>query len=338
VNRFALIRTDRIGDLVLSLPVAEAIKEAVTGAHVSFVVSPYNAPIARACPFVDDVIEYSERTDRLGGLLRLVRELRSRKFDVALFLRPTLRAAAAAAVAGVSVRVGTAFRFYSLLFTRRVPEHRRHAERHECEFNMALLESVVDLKRTDYRPRITIDGAAAGFADRAVARLGLEGKDFVIVHPGSGGSARNFTPGSYAWLADRIEGDLGTDVVFTFGPGEESLIDEIDSMRKDRSTRLEGSPDLIELAAFIYRAALFVSGSTGPMHIAAAVGTPTLSFFSPVRSTSPRRWGPLSEKRSVIIPPVPECPTCINEKCEYYDCMERIDRSAVVEAASDLLR
>jgi lipopolysaccharide heptosyltransferase II len=338
VKKFALIRTDRIGDLVLSLPVAEAIKDAVPGAQVSFVVSAYNAPVARACPFVDEVIEYAEKSDRLGGLVRLRRELRSRRFDVALFLRPTLRTAMAAMMAGIPVRVGTAFRFYSFLFTRRVPEHRRRAEKHEYEFNMALLASVVDLKRTDYTPRIEIDAASREFADRASAELELKGEDFAIVHPGSGGSARNFTLESYAWLADRIEEDLDVKVVFTFGPGEARLIDEIDSVRDKRSGRLGGAPHLIELAAFIEKAALFVSGSTGPMHIAAAVGTPVLSFFSPVRSTSPRRWGPLTESGRVIMPPVPECPTCIDERCEFYDCMDRVDRAAVIEAARDLLR
>jgi ADP-heptose:LPS heptosyltransferase len=241
-------------------------------------------------------------------------------------------------MAGIPVRVGTAFRFYSFLFTHRVPQHRRHAEKHEYEFNMGLLASVLDLKRTDYRPQINVSVAAGEYADQGVKELGLTGEAFAILHPGSGGSARNFTPESYAWLADYIEDELRVSVVFTSGPGEERLIDSIDSMRGRKSKRLGGPPDLIELAAFIERAALFVSGSTGPMHIAAAVGTPTLSFFSPVRSTSPRRWGPLAESRRVIMPPVPECPTCIDEECEYYDCMERIDRAAVMEAARDLLR
>jgi ADP-heptose:LPS heptosyltransferase len=338
VKRFALIRTDRIGDLVLSLPVAEAIKEALPASFVAFIVSPYNAAIAKACPFVDDVIEYDEKTDRPGGLVRLTRSLRRGAFDAALFLRPTLRAALAAALAGVPVRVGTAYRFYSLLFTRRVPEHRKHAEKHESEFNMALLASVLDPPRTGYRPRIEIGAASRLFAERLIGELGLDRRNFAIVHPGSGGSARNFTPGGYAWLADYIEDDLGVKVVFTSGPGEGPLIEKIDSLRGGESTKVHGPVNLMELAAFIENAALFISGSTGPMHIAAAVGTPTLSFFSPVKSTSPRRWGPLTDKSRVIMPPVPECPTCIGVSCEYYDCMDRIHKPAVMEAARALLK
>jgi heptosyltransferase-3 len=338
VKRFALIRSDRIGDLVLSLPVAEAVKDVVPGAFVAFVVSPANSAIARACPFVDAVIEYSERADRLRGLLRLTGELRSGGFDAAIFLRPTPRAALAAALANVPLRVGTSYRFYSFLFNRRVPEHRKHAEKHEYESNLALIAAALKPGTSEYAPRLELDGTSRKYAWDTMHELGLERKGFVIIHPGSGGSARNLKPAGYAWLADYIENRMGVRAVLTYGPGEEHLIDSIDSARERESTRLRGPEDLIRLAGFIENAALFVSGSTGPMHIAAAVGTPTLSFFSPVRSCSPRRWGPVSDKRRVIMPPVPECPTCIGGKCEYYDCMDMIDLDAAAEAARDLLK
>ncbi len=338
MKRFVIIRTDRIGDLVLALPVAEAVKDAVPGAHVCFVVSPYCAELARACPFVDDVVEYAEKADRPGGLVRLVRSLKRGAYDAALFLRPTPRAALAAVLAGIPVRVGTSYRFYSLLFNRRIAEHRRHAARHESEFNMALLARILDLERSDYSPRIEIGPASRRSAGRVMAGLDIARGAFVIVHPGSGGSARNLTPEGYAWLADHIEDEIGMKVVLTYGPGERALIARIDALRGRESARLPGPIGLADLAALIESAALFVSGSTGPMHIAAAVGTPTLSFFPPVISCSPRRWGPLAAERRVITPPVPECPTCIGARCEYYDCMDRVDRAAVRQAVRDLLR
>lgn len=338
LKRFALIRTDRIGDLILSLPVAEALKDAVPGAYVCFVVSPYNSDIARACPFVDDTIEYSEKSDRCRGFWRLVREIKSRAFDAAVFLRPTPRAAAAALLAGVPVRVGTAYRFYSPLFSRRVPEHRKHGDKHEFESNLALAASIATLKSRPYRPVIEIDAPARRYAERAMRDLDLTRKAFAIIHPGSGGSARNLTPEKYAWLADFVEDDLKVKVVMTYGNSEEGLIDRVDSVRGRQSRRLKGPPSLIELAGFIESASALVSGSTGPMHIAAAVGTPTLSFFSPVKSCSPRRWGPIAETGSVIMPPVPECLTCVGPKCKHYDCMDSVDMQAAAEAIRGLLK
>lgn len=337
VKRFALIRTDRIGDLILSLPVAEAVKDAVPDAYVCFVASPDNIEIARACPFVDGTIEYREKSDRFGGLVRLVRDLKPHSFDAAIYLRPTPRAALAGLLAGIPLRVGTAYRFYSFLFNRRVREHRKHALRHEYESNMALAASILDLKGRGYSPAIETGSAARRYAASAVEDLGLASRAFAVIHPGSGGSARNLTPETYAWLADFVEDDLNTDAVLTYGPGEDALIDEVASLRRRESKRLKGPPGLLELAAFIENASLFISGSTGPMHIAAAVGTPTLSFFAPVRSCSPRRWGPIAAVSRIIMPPVPECPTCVGRKCIHYDCMDRIDREEVAGALRELL-
>ncbi|GAF81003.1 unnamed protein product [marine sediment metagenome] len=111
----------------------------------------------------------------------------------------------------------------------------------------------------------------------------------------------------------------------------------MDSHRSARSLTLTGIPRLLDLTAVIAQAKLFVSGSTGPMHLAAAVGTPTLSFFSPVRSCSPRRWGPMGATGTVILPPVPECPTCKGDTCEYFDCMALIGEDKVVEALRAIL-
>ena len=337
-KRFGVVRTDRIGDLILSLPVAEAIKDAVPDAHVCFTTSPYTAGVARCCPYIDEVAEYSETTDRLAGFVGLCREFRRLGLDVALFLRPTPRAALAAALAGVRVRAGTSYRFYSFLFNRSVAEHRKHADRHESDYNLRLLESVLEIKSGPYRPRLEIRAESRPFAEEAMSRLGVRPGHFVIVHPGSGGSARNFTPENYAWLADFIEHELDLKAVLTYGKGEEALIDRIDSMRERNSIRLAGPDNLMELAAFIESSRLLVSGSTGPMHMAAALGVRTLSFFAPVRSCSPRRWGPLSDSAEVLMPPVEECPTCIGAKCEHYDCMDKIDRSSVADAIRRLVK
>jgi len=231
-KRFGVVRTDRIGDLILSLPVAEAIKDAVPDARVCFITSPYTAGVARCCPFIDEVAEYSETTDRLAGFVGLCREFRRLGLDVALFLRPTPRAALAAALAGVRVRAGTSYRFYSFLFNRSVAEHRKHADRHESDYNLRLLESVLEIKSGPYRPRLEIRAESRPFAEEAMSRLGVRPGHFVIVHPGSGGSARNFTPENYAWLADFIEHELDLKAVLTYGKGEEALIDRIDSMRE----------------------------------------------------------------------------------------------------------
>lgn len=338
MGTFLVFRTDKIGDLVLTLPVAEAIKEAKPGARVAFVVSPETSEIARACPFVDTVVEHSESRNSLLGALGLARQLRRTGADTAVFARPTLTGALATLLAGVPARAGTAYRYYSLLFNRRVREHRKHAGKHEIEYNLNVLAAVADLRARIYTPKIVVPAAAKAYAERALGQLGLRSKSFVIVHPGSAGSARNLPARSFARLADLIEGGLKINVLVTAGPREAEAVRRLDGYRKIRSRLLVGAPGLLCLAGVISEACVFVSGSTGPMHLAAAVGTPTISFFSPARSSSPRRWQPAGAIKYVISPPVPECPKCIGSRCCYYDCMERINVDEVVASTEALLK
>lgn len=335
---YLVVRTDKIGDVVLSLPVAEALKDTVPGASVTYMVSTATAELARACPFVDRVIEHDETRRGVRAAFEIASKIKAERPDAALFLRPTPWAALGASLAGVPVRVGTAYRFYSALFTTRVREHRRDAARHEIDYNLGLVEALAPLGRRDYLPRIVPPENAKAYARAALRERGLSRGTFVAMHPGSARSARNLTPKAYAGLADLVEGEMGVRVLVTAGAQEADLVREIDGRRKSPSTTLIGAPGLLALAAVISEARLFISGSTGPMHLAGAVGTPTLSFFSPVRSCSPRRWQPVGQRRRVILPAVPECPTCVGEKCPHYDCMERIDLGTIAEAIREILQ
>jgi ADP-heptose:LPS heptosyltransferase len=334
---FLVFRTDKIGDLVLSLPVAEALKEARPGARVAFVVSPGTSEIARACPFIDDVIDFDEAHRSVPAILELARALKAAEARTAVFLRPTFAGALAARIARVPARVGTSYRYYSLLFNRRVREHRRQAERHEIDYNLGVLAAAVELKSRAYTPKMVVPAASRDYAARALAQMGLRRKSFVIIHPGSAGSARNLPAKSFARLADIVEGRLRIDTLVTAGPADAEAVREMTCSRKIRSRTLIGAPSLLDLAGVLAEACVFISGSTGPMHVAAAVGTPTISFFSPARTSSPRRWQPTGAIKHVIMPPVPECPRCVGSRCEYFDCMERIDVDQVVRSTETLL-
>jgi heptosyltransferase-2 len=335
---YVVARTDRIGDLILSLPVAEAIKINRPGAQVHYVVSPKTAELAEACPFIDGVIRHDETDRDPRSLFQLVKSLRQTRADVAIVLRPTLRMGVACLLAGIPRRVGTSYRYYSPVFTTRVREHRRFADKHELDYNLNVLRAAIEVEDRPYLPRLELPTQYRDRAAQALRKKELAHKDFVIIHPGSGGSARNLPLKVYARVADLIEGELGARVLVTGGKDESAVIDEMDSLRTGPSRRLTEIHSLMELAAVIRLCRLFISGSTGPMHIAAAVGVPTLSFFSPVRSCSPRRWGPIGQANVIMMPQVPECPTCRGTACEYFDCMRLIPLDRIEEALDRLLR
>ncbi|MBI3599708.1 MAG: glycosyltransferase family 9 protein, partial [Nitrospinae bacterium] len=153
----------------------------------------------------------------------------------------------------------------------------------------------------------------------------------VGIHPGSGGSARNWKPEKYAELADKIIDKTGAVIFVTGGTGEEELLDRIVSSVKGKVVKYISYDGLKELSAVIKRFNVMVGSSTGPIHIATAVGTPVVSIYCPIFVCQPKRWGPIGEKDIAIVPDVPFCKKCVFEKCKYYDCMDRISVDRVFE-------
>jgi ADP-heptose:LPS heptosyltransferase len=332
LKRILLVRIDRIGDVVLSLPAAGLIKRHYPKAEVHFLTRPYTAPLAGLASDVDQVM-----VDKGGGVWSLSREIKVRKYQAAVLLYPTARLAWALFLSGIPVRVGTAYRFYSFLFNRRVPLHRRESQRHELELNLELvarglgLDGREALGQESY-PQMTIDPK---HREAAGAKLVLGAEKLVILHPGSGGSARDWPLRNFARLADRL-GEKGLAVAVTLGPGEEKLRQEMELGMVSKPKWISNL-DLAELAATLSLADLVVSNSTGPLHMAAAVGTKVLGIYCPVKPCLPRRWGPYGPGHWALIPEVPVCRKCMGASCPHWDCMESLTIEAVFAKAMEML-
>ena len=130
----------------------------------------------------------------------------------------------------------------------------------------------------------------------------------------------------------------GTSVVVTGGPGEGRLVGDVVRHSGDAAKALSRTLPLLTLAALIRKADAFVSNSTGPLHIAAAVGTPVVAFYPPIRQCSPVRWGPLTDRKVIFEPRTDDCPRCKGGPCESNDCMDLITVEAVESAVNSLMR
>ncbi|MDH7516696.1 MAG: glycosyltransferase family 9 protein [Bacteroidota bacterium] len=337
--RVCIFRTDRIGDVILTLPAAEAVKRAIPDAHVALCVQEYTADLARLSPFVDEVLTVAGRdvVSELGGFIRL---LRRKKFDLAVFAYPRPRLAWAAFRAGISMRSGTAYRWYSLLFTHRVREHRKSAGRHERDYTLALLDRLGIPTRPFPQPRLEIPGEHRQRAAEVVARhLPSSVSRFVVLHPGSGGSAKEWGPGRFGLLAARLDSDCPDVAVLVTGtPDERPIVEAVREASGGKAIPLDEHLPLPVFAALLEQSVLTVSNSTGPIHIAAALGVPVVGLYPFERSCNPRRWGPLGEKTAVLTPPKePECPACLQEHCPRHDDMARIAVADVFTAVRSLL-
>ena len=320
-----LVRTDHLGDMLLTLPMVDAVKAALPGCRVSVLASQVNAEAARHHAGVDHV-EVDAREAKgsgLRGVGQVARQIRALDCDAAVVVHPTPRLALAVWLARVPVRVGTAYRAYSFLFNRRVHEHRRRPPwKHESQYNVNLLEplGIGPVEARPFRWHVTSEDAAAAAA--VLRHAGLTEGAFAVLHPGSAGSNLNWSPAQYGDLGRRLVAD-GMRLVVTGGPTETGLTAAVAAAIGAGAVDLGGRLTLAQLAALLQRSRLYAGSSTGPTHLAAAVGTPIVALYSPLRSAAPVRWRPLGERVAVLTPAVDlVCPKCLGAACPYYHCME----------------
>jgi heptosyltransferase-3 len=339
-ENFLVVRTDRIGDLILSTPVFQAIKAKFPESHLSVVVSSYAADVLKNNPLVDDVIidDHERKGGGLGDFADLVRRIRKGKFDVAILLRPTFRLAWVLYLAGIRYRIGTGYRFYQMLLNRKIYEHRKVNLRHEAEYNLDLLRPL-GIESQRIPPRVYLTAQERQFACHTLGQLGITPDDTVVlIHPGSGDSSLNLPATKFAQVADRLTEELDAKIIFTGAARERELVDRISSSMRHKALDLTGRTDLRQLAAILEKSDAVISNSTGPMHLAVAVGTPTVAIFCPIFSADPIRWGPYGEGHEVILPPVPVCFGCKPKSCPHYDCMEKISVEQIVSKVRLLLK
>lgn len=336
-RKILIVRTDRIGDVVLSLPMIAALKSLVPHAVVAFLLRSYTEDLVEDQPGLDRVLLY-DRSGVRKPFAEMLSEIRSEQFDAVVVTYPTLRLALLAFFAGIPWRIGTGYRWYSFLFNKRVYEHRKTAEKHEAEYNLSLLRVFGEVIEKDPSPRLMLQARNDKEAMDVLNEMRIgEDSPFVILHPGSGGSARDWRPESFGKLAARLVSG-GTSVVVTGGPGEEELVSAVVRHSEDSAKALSRTMPLLTLAALISKADAFVSNSTGPLHIAAAVGTPVVAFYPPIRQCSSARWGPLTDRKVIFEPRAADCPRCKGGPCESNDCMDLITVEAVEKAVYSLLR
>jgi len=326
-----IVRTDRIGDVVLTLPMIPVLRAHVPLCRISMLVRCYTSELIAGTTGLDQIIHYDDGEAR-KGFWKMLGELRKQRFDLAVVSHPRFRIALLLFLAGIPKRIGSGYRWYSLLFSQKVFEHRKTAEKHEAEYNLSLLRAIGCDAREVPRVFLSIPDAAREKALCELKNIGIsESERFVVLHPGSGGSARDWSPERFGDLARRLVGE-GMNVVVSGDRNERLLVESVVQRSQGTAKAIIGRFNLKELAAFLALSKAFVSNSTGPLHIAAAVGTPVVAMYPPIRECSPNRWGPLTEKKVVFVADNTLCPRCKGGPCQGNDCMDQITVDDVCSA------
>ena len=337
-KKILIVRTDRIGDVVLSLPMAELVKKKYPDCKVAYFIRNYTSPLIDGNPFVDEVI-IAEESDGKILFAKNLKKIKSKNFDTCVVVNPTLKISLMMFLAGIKNRIGTGYRWYSLLFNIKVFEHRKYGQKHELEYNINLLNEIdIDLKdfNNEIKFHLNVDDKSSEKINSILIDSGFKSENkIVIIHPGSGGSSVDLPKEKLIELTRMLSKLKNVTIIITGSKNESELCREFEV--NEAVINLSGQLDLSLLKALINKADIFISNSTGPMHIAAALGVYVIGFFPKILSCSQKRWGPYTEKKTIFLPTI-DCSNCNREQCEKLDCMNSIDIGRVFDETKTVLK
>ncbi len=333
-----IVRTDRIGDVVLSIPLAEIVKKKYPESKVTYFIRHYTREILDGNPFIDDVIIADESDGKILFTENL-KKIRSGHFDTCIVANPTLKITLMMYLAGINNRIGTGYRWYSVFFNKKVYEHRKFGDKHELEYNINLLSKLgIDNKTIPEKINfhLQIGNNSSENINSILSRKGFKnGNRIIIIHPGSGGSSVDLPKEKLIELTRMLTTLEKVSVIITGSKSESELCKEFEITNS--VINLSGQLDLSLLKALISKASIFISNSTGPMHIAAALGIHIIGFFPKILACSQKRWGPYTEKKTIYIPTL-DCGDCTREQCEKLNCMNSIDVGKVFDETKKVLK
>jgi ADP-heptose:LPS heptosyltransferase len=278
-KRILVVRNDKLGDFVLALPALKVLKHSMPEAQVAVLVPEYTAPIASVCDFIDTVVvDTPENTPR-----QLASTLRTYQFDVSICLFSTAREAQALWRAGIRQRYAPATKWYQMFYNHRLTQRRSRSEQPEYQYNIDVvryfLQHAQRKVQETWRPLLNI-APVSRFTPHTI-----------ILHPGSGGSANNLSLAHYIELATALyQQDKRLEIVFSLGPTEAAIQNELVEHMTIPYQCYHSEDGLIDYAARIQAAGCFIAGSTGVLHLAAALDMTTVGYYPQKRSASALRW------------------------------------------------
>ena len=310
---YLVSRPDAIGDVVLTLPVAGQLKQLFPGCRVVLIGRTYTAPVAAACPWVDDFLNLDDLLKQPEATQ--VATLRNYAATAIIHVFPSKALARLAQKARIPVRIGTRNRWqHWLTCNRLVALSRRHSPLHEAQLNLQLLRPL-GFSHTPALPAVAslvrlepAEPLAPAIELLLAARR--SGQLNVVLHPRSRGSAREWGLDNFGQLAQLLH-RAGHRVFITGTAAEgEELADWFQQYAAYLAADLTGLLSLSQLLAFIAAADGLVAGSTGPLHLAAALGRHALGLYPPIRPMHPGRWGPLGPYAEFLVFDKPNCADC----------------------------
>lgn len=303
-EKILVIRNDKLGDFMLAWPAFSLLKNQFPETEITALVPEYTAPMAEQCQWIDKVLIDNRRASSLTDILALTKNIKNNNYDLSISLFSETRTSLALFLARVAVRVGPATKIAQVFLNKTLRQKRSQSTKPEYEYNIDLIKFYIkytgdtpaDIKRP---PFLHFDETEIQtIKNMLVNEHALDNRQTLFfIHPGTGGSAINLSLEQYAQLAHIIAKQNEVYFVVTAGPGELEIAQKLSKLLTDVKHHIHYSTgSIIEFSKFLNISDVFISGSTGPLHIAAALNVRTVAFYPAKRSATSLRWKTINDE------------------------------------------
>lgn len=329
MSKVLLVRLDKIGDLVSTMPVDQVLTD--QGHEVTWVIAQGLGFLAENAQPKRKYLELS-LSNKTESILKLKNWIEKEKPDVSIFFYGPWWVSQALWSLGVPTRVGRRSQWHSYLFLNKgLRQSRSQATKHEADYNQELVNFAFQLKPQQATPILKLE---APIKRHLFEKFDLRPLDYVVVHPGMAGSALNWPQTHYNTLIEKLI--QSTSVVITGTQADEKWLTEIKAKWQShpKVRILQNQLNFEELLFILKNAKALVAPSTGVIHLGASLGITVVGLYSPIQVQHPKRWGPRGEKVHILLPPQAQCPAqkqCLGSQCNDHPCLSTIRPDQVLE-------
>ncbi|MDD5072917.1 MAG: lipopolysaccharide heptosyltransferase II [Candidatus Omnitrophica bacterium] len=339
IDKILIVNVNWIGDVLFSTPAIRALRKHFPGAHIACMVVPRCEEILELNPHLNELIIYDEKGRNKGliGKLKLISELRARRFDCVFLFHRSLTRTLMVALSGIRERVGIDNPKRGFLLTKKIKP--QPSDIHKVEQFLNIVKVITG--EDDGKSMELFTGKEdEAFAGEFLKSHGIgEGDRFIILNPGGNWDPKRWPAVDFAGLGDRLNEKYKVPIIITGAQKDVELANKISGIMKHKPVIAAGETTIRQLAAIMKRASLVISNDSGPMHIAVSQGARTIAIFGP---TDPKITGPYGEGIYGVIQKdsgKPGCKIpCYDLRCEEALCMKAVTVEDVMLEAEKLLK
>lgn len=336
-----IVKLSAIGDVIHTLPSLAALRRLYPNAHITWVVEEAAADIVKSHPYLNAVIVSRRKSwskdilnykflKPLFNMCLLIKELRRRRYDLVIDFHGLFKSSIIVLLSSGKRKLGydSLQELSGLFLNEKIPEDmNKHAVDRYLDLPRYLGANIDKAKFV-----LPQNNDAEAKVKSLMSKYNLDGKNFIAINPIAYWETKLWDDDNFARLADLIKNNLKMNIVFT---GSEKRSNEgITSKMKTKGINLGGQTTLLELAYLYKKARLVITTDSGPMHLAAAIGTPVVALFGP---TDPARTGPYGEGHTIVRTELP-CSPCFLKKCPTRKCMQNISAEQVFAVIAEKLK